>query len=1336
MWSSSLTTLPPTSEVPTLSSEPSPPRQAPKRTYGRAKHVSPPPDKAELPSVTSISEHGEPSSARDNTLVNRWTDLSMNWRSQLAEIDAPCDDVGLAEDPEELAREMARLRGELRGKISSTSTLVAEGHDDVPQMTAKVTGSLAVSVNGSSQASPFSLPPSSPPKRHSSQASSALSEPHSLLQVSEASEKTEEESYVIKRPSKGKTRNIVASDEEDEETPKRRAGSKSSQSASPPLFSSQEELTEQTPTAKDTDSDGEKNNGASQNISAFLTQDDEEEAKRQREQERTQGQDFLQAREDPLAELDDLFSYDKALDERDKSKNKGLNKRDKEKMYRDIDAAKRLKGSSPPSHRLTIEEASPAPRPLLIPSSENDPISLFTPSSAVHVHVPSTQIKASTISSSPTPSSIPRPSHDSFKSRISQSSRVPGTSEPNEQEEEDKNEDFRAFTQREEMKELVAEKQEEKMNNLKVMKAKLAREAALRNKPKSKADDDDDLDIVEDSHDFLVEGRGLANGNVKPSIKTLDNIRAAAPRRSTTPFEKGGPKAQSKSLKATETYIHHAAHTPNHASSKFLNGGVRPAGQKKGRDAAVSQAKLDAYILDKHRQQANKTKRKKEERWGRGRILPQRVTQDVDELVAQVEQADGKGDEDEDEDEEDGEYTPDDENEEQELMNRGEEVGDEEAEEPQKKDEPIVDSFGEKGNRSQPETEEDEDLALILKRKNRKPRASTWILGSDDEDESMPAKAPTQREPLAEAVISNLAPLADDIDVDLAGFDECGMSQLFDATQVEDAGDGEDAFAELRNQKPVGLIPTQLELPPLQISESQALRDDQLVIAAIEDAAMMRAREMEEPAKRYLNTQGLFTQTKPATPEEDYDPSYAFGSDSPTPLTQRDTQYARSMGQTSPRRNDPMNPSDQFSPTQRLTRLKRRVSGSPRSPNRSRESSPEANADELEPTQVSEKQRNAFDVLRAGARSATNSFNMPVNEAERKKKNKKKSEFLEAEAEESDEDDGGWMKTIGDEDEHSGDEGDDRFLEGLVDDAAVSEEEKARQDELAAQKRKEIEAEDDAKRLEEARKITEGEHRKKRKGQDFYDDDSDDEGVKLKKLSRKERKRRELGRAEGLLDGEINVFEQEYHRDMDTDQSDVGEEEYHPSVLGGIERLSPEPEPVERLSYGDRRERLQKVAKMNAQRDMETVDQEMDAELGLGVSHHISGHSRATAIHLEFGEDVTMKDSNFNIKRNIRYTKKVEQASVEDGDLVTHSSKQKDGNRLQQFEEYLRNESTYNRGVGSRGGGGGNFSVIRRNGSSSSSSIGGRSGPMPQRSSTMSSSSSGLVGLSKGDKFA
>lgn len=106
------------------------------------------------------------------------------------------------------------------------------------------------------------------------------------------------------------------------------------------------------------------------------------------------------------------------------------------------------------------------------------------------------------------------------------------------------------------------------------------------------------------------------------------------------------------------------------------------------------------------------------------------------------------------------------------------------------KDGPTADGSGDKGNQSQSEEEDDDDSALILKRKNKKPRVSARILESDDEDESVPPKVPTQREPLAEAAISNLAPLADDIDIDLAGFGEGGMSQLFDATQVDDAGDG------------------------------------------------------------------------------------------------------------------------------------------------------------------------------------------------------------------------------------------------------------------------------------------------------------------------------------------------------------------------------------------------------------------------------------------------------------------------------------------------------------------------------------------------------------------
>lgn len=150
-----------------------------------------------------------------------------------------------------------------------------------------------------------------------------MSEPQSLLQVSGTSETTEEETYIIKRLSKGKSRSVIASDEEEEEeTPKRRARSESSQSASPPLFSSQE-FTEQTPIDKDVDSGKKKDAGEDQDIGALLAQqDEEEEAHGQREQERAKERQFLQTHEDPLVELSDLFSDDKDWDEREKSNNK------------------------------------------------------------------------------------------------------------------------------------------------------------------------------------------------------------------------------------------------------------------------------------------------------------------------------------------------------------------------------------------------------------------------------------------------------------------------------------------------------------------------------------------------------------------------------------------------------------------------------------------------------------------------------------------------------------------------------------------------------------------------------------------------------------------------------------------------------------------------------------------------------------------------------------------------------------------------------------------------------------------------------------------------------
>lgn len=62
---------------------------------------------------------------------------------------------------------------------------------------------------------------------------------------------------------------------------------------------------------------------------------------------------------------------------------------------------------------------------------------------------------------------------------------------------------------------------------------------------------------------------------------------------------------------------------------------------------------------------------------------------------------------------------------------------------------------------------------------------------------------------------------------------------------------------------------------------------------------------------------------------------------------------------------------------------------------------------------------------------------------------------------------------------------------------------------------REVQQADDAKREAEAKKITEGQYRTKRRGIDFYSDDEDDED-EPRRLSKKQRRKRMLGREDGL----------------------------------------------------------------------------------------------------------------------------------------------------------------------------------------------------------------------------
>lgn len=62
---------------------------------------------------------------------------------------------------------------------------------------------------------------------------------------------------------------------------------------------------------------------------------------------------------------------------------------------------------------------------------------------------------------------------------------------------------------------------------------------------------------------------------------------------------------------------------------------------------------------------------------------------------------------------------------------------------------------------------------------------------------------------------------------------------------------------------------------------------------------------------------------------------------------------------------------------------------------------------------------------------------------------------------------------------------------------------------------REVQMADDAKREAEARKITEGEYRHKRRGKDFYSDDEDGSPRK-KRWSKKERRARKAWKEDGL----------------------------------------------------------------------------------------------------------------------------------------------------------------------------------------------------------------------------
>ncbi|KAK8865630.1 hypothetical protein IAR55_000775 [Kwoniella newhampshirensis] len=1386
--SSSSLSLPPHSSDPLdtlrLASETSNPVPAPKpairRTYGRARPASPPPVPTSDDAPTSSSSVYRPRASPSKALLDRFSGANSAWRDSLALLDTTKQSENEDEnedDLEEAKRAMERMRREARGETVTGAS--------VPRMLTQLKSRpasdslavpkapLGVSFSSSSLTTlPTSPPPSSPPITSTLTSSPVPAVRPSNVLHAESSETLEETLFPVRRSGiSGKPRRIVITSDDDDEAVEQR----------------QRAVANLTPTPDSRTERGSIPRNSRSGTPDTIPSDSEEDLgvyldKKAAEDDQAEKEAPMSS---ALEKLQDLFEDDESNDTAHKTEkkgrlSKGLNKKELAEMQKDIARAQRERPiaiakaeperlpisswlqmagralkEKPVTHTpgLTFGHDSPTTSPAR--ETPPDDIISFTPSSVLRLAAATSK---TSVGDGITSSSSPTPGARLSNTRVQRPAVVLGTSDGVDEEENgDDEQDLAAFFENEKAKDLAEDARREKQKRLAeykmLMMIKQKQVAQLNIKPLRADSDDDDFDIVQDipvkAKVGILAPPSVLNGRRLPDAKAVlsTNTHKPAISKNRQQFlQRAGKPSRPRSEDVSETYIDFAAKAFSHSELKQANGGSKPAGQKKGRDVPLRPDEMEKAIRLKHQQQVAAIQKKKEEDWGRVRSLPSKVEQDVEALVEATKRTPPESEADEDEDDE--EFVPDDEEEEP-LRWSGDESEAEAAD-----DAASTDWQEEQENQNvQPATnpdadDDEEEVVPVFKRKPRGLRRVAF----DSDDEGSPVKATIGRTPLNEMtappqVTRETATSEDGFgNNDLTGFGghgaSPGFSQLFDPTQIESSG--EDAFAQLRAQDQVSLLPVHAMLPQVNISETQAERDNLLIAAELENAAMERAQTVEEPKRQYLNEQGLFTQTRPAAfpstqvtntqksphvnPRRQLGGRSTFslpdGLDS-TPYGKTQTQ-SQSQSQAESQAQTPLTARRESragglpSPTQQdeesFTRLRRRMSDPDIS-----EPSP------LSPTQPP-RNPTAFDKMMVAA-------SRPAQP-----KQKTKSKLVEEQAEESDEDNG-WAPIGGLEDEEEDGE-DDGYVEGLVDDEAIDADEKRRQDELAAAKAREIEAADDARREAEARKITEGQHRMKRKGMDFVGSDEDEDDTKTRRWTKKMRKKRKLDREDGLdkLDGELNVFRQAYDEDLESDEEDdIDETPLSPMFAGKTLSLSPERAP--KRSLRETHEMLRKRAEMNRGQDLDEMENALDAEFDVPVIGRSRGMRAGTEVN-EDDEATDMEESQFSISRT---SIRMSTSGIVEENMQLQLRTVRSERSLASYAQYVQDESQVNRRVG---GGASGVSVVYPKAGTSSSSLGsggksmsggGRPAPIPhphRQSTGASSSSSGSILLSKGHKFA
>ncbi|BEJ18178.1 hypothetical protein CspHIS471_0704550 [Cutaneotrichosporon sp. HIS471] len=603
----------------------------------------------------------------------------------------------------------------------------------------------------------------------------------------------------------------------------------------------------------------------------------------------------------------------------------------------------------------------------------------------------------------------------------------------------------------------------------------------------------------------------------------------------------------------------------------------RPSTSRNGRDIHITHTRLTTDLVGRHYEQAHKLQQQREEKYGSSRRLPEKQELELGTIIPASASAEAE----DDSDDGDSDFTPDDVDEpdvevwsgaedEAVLMPSSEHGSDEEGrqsgadEDEDKENQPIAaDSVS-----------DDEDEGLVpLKRRSAKARVA--FLSDDEGDGPEKPLQEVARQPLAPTLESGPSPGG--FGTDFGGFDGDGdgdggggFSQLFAETQGVDAFGEGDAFDQIREQEEAAhrIAPTAALLPSVQISESQKKRDNALIGGDSDELTTPKAYEAK---RQYLNSQGFFTQTRPKGLS-----SQSFSS--ATQLATNGAELSSTLINSSDRPSDPTSPTtaepdgdDEMT----FTRLRRRRSSAyspnerptPTGPLHVIQSSPER------PT----RPRNAFDLLNAGAAR------------QQKARDKARdSELIDAQAEESD-DDAGWgfvAKEAEEDDEEDG------FVPELVDDEVLPDDIREAQDALATEKARAMEAEDDARRETEAKKVVEGHYRVKRRGNEFLSDEEDEAGPRM---SKKARRQRRIDREDGLfkLGGESNVFLQAYEEDLESD-NEFDEAPPSPGLVGS---------PVMKLSARERDALLKQRARMNTD----------GAEFSMGDEEEVGGFAIARA---------------------------------------------------------------------------------------------------------------------------